>query len=210
MWPVTDLASQPWQPLSIEDIADRFAKVDVDWWIAGGLAIDLFLGWETRSHDDIDIEMFRSDREALFEVFEGWDLHTVSAGASTPWTAGQPLADHVFGIWGRPTPDADWAVEVILADGDTDTWRFRRDPSISLQRSALTQTTVEGIRYCTPEVQLLYKGKQHRPKDDLDMVRCLHRLTSEQRGWLADALAISEPTHPWLTLLANADGIGTN
>lgn len=43
----------------MDEAVERFAAVDVDWWIAGGLAIDLFLGWESRQHDDIDIEMFR-------------------------------------------------------------------------------------------------------------------------------------------------------
>jgi hypothetical protein len=210
MRPMSNLESQPWQPLSLGEVVERFGATEVDWWIAGGLAIDLFLGWETRDHEDIDIEMFRSDRDVLFDVFHGWDLYTVSAGAATSWTAGQNVDDHVFGIWGRPRPGDEWAVEVILADGDADTWRFRRDPSISLERSKLTEASSDGIRYCTPEVQLLYKGKQHRTKDDLDMVRCLHGMTTAQRQWLANALETSEPNHPWLGLIANSLDNGAN
>jgi hypothetical protein len=199
------LDSQPWRPLFIQEVAERFAPFDIDWWIAGGLAIDCFLGWKTREHDDIDIEMFRSDRDTLFEVFRGWDLHTVSAGELTRWTPESEIAESVFGVWGRPSPDDPWAVEVLLADGDATTWRFRRDNSITLPRDQLTARAPDGTRYCTPEVQLLYKGKKHRAKDDADMVRCLHRLTSRQRLWLADALGRSEPTHPWLDLIANAE-----
>lgn len=207
---MTDLDSQPWQPLALAEVAEHFRSTDVDWWIAGGLAIDLFLGWETRPHDDIDIEMFRADREALFEILPDWDLHTVSAGALTRWVSGVTLPDHVFGIWGRPTPESPWAVEVILADGDENTWRFRRDPSISLPRRDLPRESDDGFRYCTPEVQLLYKGKQHRTKDDLDMVRCLHRMTATQLLWLSAALAKSEPDHPWLALIANSRDNDTN
>ena len=48
-----------WEPLTVAQIVDRFAPFDVDWWIAGGRAIDLYLGWETRPHEDVDVEMFR-------------------------------------------------------------------------------------------------------------------------------------------------------
>ncbi|MGI9529519.1 MAG: nucleotidyltransferase domain-containing protein [Acidimicrobiia bacterium] len=191
-----------WQPIGMEEAVERFSAVDVDWWIAGGLAIDLFLGWESRKHDDIDIEMFRRDRDALFDVFPGWELFTVAEGALTPWARGAAIEKPVFGMWGRPSSDQPWAVEVMLADGDGDRWRFRRDPSISMQRSRLTRTSPSGIRYCTPEVQLLYKAKQARPKDDVDFARCMHLMTDEQKDWLADALAIQEPSHPWIDALA--------
>ena len=192
-----------WQPLTINEIVERFEGFDVDWWIAGGHAIDLFLGWETRSHDDVDLEVFRSDREVLFDVFDGWDLHVVSEGELVPWTRGMPLESSVFGVWGRPRRDDAWAVEVILANGNADSWRFRRDPEISLPRSRLT-TEREGVRFCTPEVQLLYKAKRARPKDDIDLARCLHHLTLDQKRWLQAALVRGEPDHPWAAVLESS------
>ena len=185
---------------SLDEILRRFHGFGVDWWIAGGVAIDLFLGWETRRHDDVDIEMFRSDRDVLFDVFEGWDLHVVSEGQLVPWRRGDPIDDAVFGVWGRPNEGSAWAVEVILANGNGDTWRFRRDPSIALPRSRLTAKR-GGIEYCTPEVQLLYKAKRARPKDDVDFARCLHHMTGEQRRWLRNAVAKGEPEHPWIHVL---------
>jgi hypothetical protein len=196
-------------PISVDEVVDRFQRVHVDWWIAGGVAIDRFLDWVTRPHDDIDVEMFRRDREVLFTVFAGWDLHVVSEGSLIPWRSGDALADSVFGVWGRPTVDSPWAVEVMLADGDGDTWRFRRDPSISLPRGRVVRTSRDGVPYCTPEVQLLYKAKRARPKDDVDLARCLHRLTVAQKQWLSDALArdVHGPTpeqHPWRAVLASS------
>lgn len=193
-----------WEPIGLAELTDRFAAVDVPWWIAGGVAIDCFLGWETRAHDDVDVEMFRSDRAALFEVFDGWDLHAMSEGELTPWT-GEPLPPSVFGIWGRRDAGSPWAVEIILADGDTREWRFRRDPTISLPFEQLVRTTPSGLPFCTPEVQLLYKAKRHRPKDDTDLARCLHHLDVSQCRWLADAIARAEPHHPWVAVLANAE-----
>lgn len=191
-----------WKPITLDEAVERFSAVDVDWWIAGGLAIDLFLGWESRHHDDIDIEMFRKDRDSLFDVFPGWELFSMAEGALTPWARGEAIEPPVFGIWGRPSGDAPWAVEVMLADGDGDQWRFRRDPSITMDRSRLTTVSPAGIRYCTPEVQLLYKAKQARPKDDVDFSRCIHLLEDEQKDWLAAALVIQEPDHPWIHALA--------
>ena len=85
-----------WNPITIDEVAERFAPYDVDWWIAGGYAIDLFLGWESRPHDDLDLEMFRTDREVLFDVFDGWELFTVSEGAHTRWHPGEPIEPPVF------------------------------------------------------------------------------------------------------------------
>lgn len=192
-----------WSPLSAADVRERFADAGVPWWTAGGVAIDLFLGWETRPHDDIDVEMLRRDRMVLFDVFSGWDLHAVSEGRLIAWT-GQDLARDVFGIWGRPDPSSAWAVEVMLADGDDTTWRFRRDPEISLPLADLVHVTGVGMPYCTPEVQLLYKAKRNRPKDDADLARCLHRLAPSQCRWLADAIARAQPGHAWIPVLHHA------
>jgi hypothetical protein len=194
-----------WNPLAIPEIRKRLDAFSVPWWIAGGLAIDLFLGWESRAHADVDIEMFRSDREILFDAFEGWDLNLMSGGELTPFHRGQELAPEVFGVWGRPGPAEPWAVEVMLADGDMSEWRFRRDDAIRLPGSQLLDHTDDGVPYCTPEVQLLYKSKMARSKDDIDFARCVHRLTSPQRGWLAAAIARSEPDHPWIRVLRAAD-----
>lgn len=197
--------NEEWQPLTIDHVQDRFAQFDVDWWIAGGHAIDLFVGWVTRPHADIDVEMFRTDREILFEVFAGWELFTVSHGGLMRWNRGANIAPHVFGVWGRPSVGAPWAIEVMLADGDRTCWRFRRDPDISLSGEQLLRTSHNGTPYCTPEVQMLYKSKMARPKDDVDMARVLHRMTSSQRQWLQDAIVRSDPCHPWIELLEMAN-----
>jgi hypothetical protein len=199
-----------WKPLAVPEIGTRFSATSVPWWIAGGLAIDLFLGWRTRPHADVDVEMFRSDRDALFDVFSGWDLQLMSGGELAPFSRGEELAPEVFGVWCRPHPGGPWAVEIMLADGDSTAWKFRRDNEITLPGVQLLKRTPDGVPYCTPEVQLLYKAKMARPKDDIDFARCLHRLTSHQRVWLADAIAISEPDHAWIATLRAANAAPMN
>jgi hypothetical protein len=190
-----------WQPMTIVEVAARFDGSDIDWWIAGGQAIDLFLGWETRPHADLDVEMFRRDRSVLFDIFEGWDFHVASEGSLVPWTDPPELADSIFGIWLRPTPSQPWQVEIMLADGDRSEWKYRRDPGIRMPGERLIARTADGVPYCTPEVQLLYKSKMARPKDDVDLAHCLHHLSEEQRRWLIDAIAKTSTQHPWVGVL---------
>jgi len=194
-----------WNPLTVEEVADRFGPFGVDWWLAGGWAIDCFVGWKTREHADIDVEMFRSDGDVLFDVFDGWELFAVGSGEHARWERREPIPKDVFGIWGRPSAGAPWGIEIILAEGDRSLWRFRRDPEITLEGSSLVKHTSAGIPYCTPEVQLLYKAKQARPKDDVDLTRTLHHMSRSQRVWLAEAIRRGQSHHPWVAVLELVD-----
>jgi hypothetical protein len=190
-----------WVPMSVVEAEAHFARSGIPWWIAGGQAIDLFLGWATRPHDDLDIEMLRSDSAALFDIFEGCELHLVSEDGVWPWTDPADLDDTVFALWVRPGPGTPWRIEILLADGDRDVWRFRSQPSIALAAKDLIMSAPGGLPYSTPEVQLLHKSLQARVKDDVDLARCLHRMDDYQRSWLCDAVSLSSPDHPWIRVL---------
>ncbi|MEV0590446.1 hypothetical protein [Nonomuraea cavernae] len=47
------------------------------------------------------------------------------------------------------------------------------------------------------EVQLLYKAKGTRPKDQADFEAVLPLLSDGQRRWLDEALETEHTTHPW-------------
>ena len=55
-----------------------------------------------------------------------------------------------------------------------------------------------------PEVQLLYKSKSLRPRDEHDFANTLPLLNQERREWLAAALVLTRSDHPWLLLLREA------
>jgi hypothetical protein len=50
-----------WEPLTPEQVAQLLRGVEIPWWIAGGWALDLFMGRQTRAHNDIEISVFRGD-----------------------------------------------------------------------------------------------------------------------------------------------------
>lgn len=56
--------------------------------------------------------------------------------------------------------------------------------------------------HLAPEIQLFYKAKQPRPKDEADFAAVLPFLTQERRRWLSEALAHSFGAHPWQDQLA--------
>jgi hypothetical protein len=83
-----------------------------------------------------------------------------------------------------------------------DTWICRRDSRIRLPRARLVERTGDGIPYAAPEIALLFKAKAVRAKDEEDFASVLPLLESSRRRWLADALRLVHPGHPWLEALA--------
>lgn len=61
----------------------------------------------------------------------------------------------------------------------------------------LRRTDSGGVPHLAPEIQLFFKAKRPRPKDEIDFAAVLPLLTAQQRRWLSDALAYSFGAHPW-------------
>jgi hypothetical protein len=195
---------QPWQP---EEVARFFSTLTVAWWIAGGWALDLFLGSPSREHEDIDVQVLRRDQQEVRTLFGAWDVQEAHPGelsAAWPfreWEAGKPLPPRVHDVWCRPSKTDPWAIQLMIADTVDDQWIFRRDRRIRRPLAAVGQRTSDGIPYLAPEMQLLYKARAPRPKDEADFTHVLPALDQSRRQWLAWALALVHPHHPWLAQL---------
>ena len=59
----------------------------------------------------------------------------------------------------------------------------------------------DGITYLQPQIQLLYKAKGLRAKDQLDFDSTLPHLDEARRHWLRDSLQRTLPGHPWIECL---------
>ncbi|QBD81138.1 aminoglycoside adenylyltransferase [Ktedonosporobacter rubrisoli] len=195
---------QPWQP---EDVARFFSSLTVPWWIAGGWALDLFLGVQTREHEDIDILFLRRDQHEIRALLQGWDVqeaHPELLPGSWPfqeWKRDAPLAASVHDIWCRQHKNAPWALQLMVIDAEQDQWISRRTAQIRGPLSTLGSINEDGIPYLAPEIQLFYKAKGLRPKDEADFARTLPALDGKRREWLAQSLALVHPGHTWLTKL---------
>ena len=192
-----------WAPLSIPQLTHILAAARFPWWVAGGQALDLFLGTTTRHHEDLDVEIFRRDQHQIQGLLAslGWDLHLAASGHLRPWNQGESLTAGATSVWCRPAPEEPWCLQLLLAESDNHHWVFRRNPAIVQPVEAIGRRTAEGVPYLTPMIQLLFKAKNPRPKDIADFHAVLAALPGADRTWLTSALTFTHPGHPWLARL---------
>lgn len=192
----------PWEPATPAEVAALFAGVDAPWWIAGGYAIELAVGRPVRDHSDIDVLLLRRDQLVAQQALAGWEWWAADPpGTLRPWTEGEVLPDDVHDIWCRPGPDRPWRVQLMLDEASGDTWVSRRNPRVQRPVASLGAVTDDGIPYLAPEIQLFYKAKQRRPKDEADFAAALPLLDAVQRAWLTDAITATHGDHLWLGAL---------
>jgi hypothetical protein len=187
-----------WEPASPNEVRDLLSTVDAPWWIAGGWAIEFAVGKAFRPHGDIDVLLLRRDQLAAQHALPGWEWWAADPpGVLRPWATGEILPPEAHDIWCRPSADAPWRVQFMLDEADGDDWVSRRDPRIRRPIAELGRVTADGVPYLAPEIQLLYKAKGTRPKDEHDFRMMAPKLRPAQRQWLRDAITIAYGTHPW-------------
>jgi len=171
---------------------------DIPWAVAGGWALDLFLGRETRDHADLDLAVWRADQHKLQSAAApDWELQVAEDGALRPWTAGEWLSPPIHEIHARRVRHAGGSLELLLNERDETAWIYRRDPEIRRELNCAILTR-DGIPLLAPEIVLLYKSKTPRLTDQADFRVALPALTTEQRDWLRRAIMRSNADHPWL------------
>ena len=192
-----------WQPLTPEEIHKLLTEFRIPWWIAGGWAIDLFVGRETRPHGDTDVLIRRRDQRAIQEYLADWDLHKTQQPGLKPWPRGEFLGPGVNDIWCRPTSDAPWSLQLMLLDTEEDGWVFRRDPAIRGNLASIGRRTASGIPYVGPEIQLLYTAKpEPLDKDQAEFENAVPLLDASACGWLLQCLQHRFPQgHEWIAAL---------
>ena len=62
----------------------------------------------------------------------------------------------------------------------------------------------DGVPYLRPELVLLFKAKNLRPKDDADFTSILPSLGAHATGWLLEAIQLTVPECPWIARLAGS------
>jgi hypothetical protein len=184
--------------MSLADTIETFRGATFRWWISGGLALELHLGRSWRDHDDTDVSLARCDVIKLRSILDGWDIHIASAGQLEPWTGKDIHSDlHQNNLWCRRDINGPWCLDVTICEGDNDFWIFRRDPRIRVPWIDAVLQTADGVPFLAPELQLLFKSKDRREKDDVDALQVIPELGTARRDRLARLL----PTiHPWHNL----------
>jgi hypothetical protein len=195
------MAEYKWLPLEPREAAKLLEGLSVPWWIAGGWAIDLFLGRRTRTHADTDIALLRGTEPALAGCLPSWDIQIAHEGGFIPWDGG-PMERPYHQFLARPGAESPWATEFMLEEHADDVWVYRRDARVTLSIAALGRKTVDGVPYICPEVALLYKARgKGIERNAADFESAVAALSPKARGWLLDALLIAHPGHAWIERL---------
>jgi hypothetical protein len=179
--------------------AGYFAGCHLPWFIAGGWAIDLWLGQVTRPHDDVDVAVFRRDQRLVRGLFPGWSWWKILPGSRggdrVPWGEQEWLELPVHEIHGGDDRGAE--LELLLQESDDWHWRFRRDQRVQMPLGDVGLRSASGIPILRPEIVLLYKAKKARARDEADFASARSTLSDSQVAWLVDALDCCYPDHPW-------------
>jgi hypothetical protein len=190
-----------WDHIPLGELVGLLEGLTAPWWIAGGYAIDAFAGSGRREHDDIDFSAFHRDQLAVQEHLTAWELQCADPpGTLRQWMRGETLAPQIHDIWARRDAEDAWRFQLMLNPGGPEGLVFRRDARISAPLEEATFVK-DGVRYLSPEWQLLFKSRGLRAKDEKDFEDCLPLMSWEQRTWLRAQLKLTSPGHDWLTRL---------
>jgi len=189
-----------WRP---EKIARLLDGVEIPWYVAAGWAIELFLGGQRREHEDIEIAVPNSRFDELVEAFNGFEIFVITGPAQAmPLEQARDQLATTHQTWFLEPETGAWRFDVFREPSDGETWICRRDPQIRLPYDEVIEWSSDGIPYGRPEIVLLFKAKhsaQSKNQQDFDAV--LPVLDVERRRWLAAALELVHPGHPWLAEL---------
>lgn len=184
-------------------VSELLAPCPQKWWVAGGWAIDGFLGEVTRDHKDVDVAILQQD-EAAFrqhlsqQDWEAWPGMGDGQTLSQPLDPSDQLPPGTKVLLCRPSSAEDWAFEFLLNKADGLDWIFMYHEAVRMPLDRLGGTGEHGTPLLNPEIVLLYKAKNRRDKDEHDFIHAVPRLSDEARLWLATSIAIVHPGHPWL------------
>jgi hypothetical protein len=184
-----------------QKIAALMQNFQSDWFIAGGWAIDLYLGEISRLHDDIEIAVFRRNQTDLQKYLSDWVLQKVENSALSVWNRNEFLKLPVHEIHCYHETYEPQSFEVLLNERDDDKWIYRRNERVTKSLTDIYLTTDSDIKFLRSEIVLLYKSKNPRAKDEQDFESVVNYLDIKSKKWLAHALTICDLKHHWLQKL---------
>ena len=87
----------------------------------------------------------------------------------------------------------------MIMDEIEGAWVYRKNHKINSPKTSVFSCFKDDVPALKPEIQLLYKSKNPREKDELDFSKTIPTLEKDQRRWLSDCLQLCYPKgHPWL------------
>jgi hypothetical protein len=188
-----------WQPYQPGQLQALLQDKPVRYWFAGSHALALFVGGHYRAHADLDIVILRADQTRFQQALKGFSFYAADPpGSLRPWRLSEFLLKPINDVWVKEHLDEPFVFQIMFLDTVADRWLFKRDPAITGLISEFGLRTPQDYPIIRPEIQLLYKAKTVREKDQQDFRVCLPRLNRAQKQWLKEALERVHPEHDWI------------
>lgn len=192
-----------WDPLDPPGVRALLEGFGRPWWLVGGWALEAFTG-ARREHEDLDVSILAVDVPALrAHLGADWTVWSNLSGVLRPlndWYP-EPQAPDAQ-LWVRRSAHEPWVLDVPTTPDREGLWTNKRLPDHVAPVEEVTWLTDDGMRCLRPEIVLLFKGAQDRPKDRRDLEVAWPLLDDGARSWLREALpAAYGPDHAWLRLL---------
>lgn len=173
-----------WDPLELAAVQEILRKAEFDWWIAGGFAVELFVGRSFRSHEDLDLFMLHRDHLKIRKHFPGWEIWEARQGKLSLWHENEALDASCHTLWLREKGTSSWKLEIMLDESHEEEWVSRRCKKVRLPLSELKPQS----HVLPAMIQLYYKAKNPRPKDRKDWEMAWPLLSEEEKTWLKWAI----------------------
>lgn len=197
-----------------------------DYAFCGGHALDMFLGYESRVHGDIDICAFWEDRDKIIEymISQGYKVYEMLGGGRAHPITGTSnlirLKKNIFccledcplvktypieedgNCWmeffhvGQTKLDY---IEFLFNNKSDSRFEYVRNPEITLELDKAICFS-DDIPYLAPEIILLYKSTDiDRQGYQQDFELAYKAMSDEQKQWLQSALKREFPNgHKWI------------
>jgi hypothetical protein len=130
-----------WHPW---DFAARMEGAGFPWFVAGGWAIDLFLGKRTHDHEDLEIAVAYSFFESLLLRFPEFDFWVPQGEHKLTPMNTETLAGESHQTWAYDRSAQVWRFDVFREPHDGDTWICRRDASIRRPYPDVFEVSADG------------------------------------------------------------------
>ena len=212
--------------LLLKEAVELLDGQNFEYAICGGFAVDLFLGYESRKHGDIDILAYWNDRNAiiLYMQSKGYEVYEMLGGGKAHHITDINVQKyekrnifcmmkdcelvHLYPTDEQEIYDIEFIhigqtklnfIEFLFNHKDETYFLYARNKEIKreLNKAILYEN---GTRYLAPELLLLYKSTDtERDGYQQDFELSISKMSQEQKQWLNSSLKIMNPDgHKWL------------
>ena len=212
----------------IEQAKQTFKTWGIEWAICGGMAIDIFLGEETRKHYDLDLFVFWSDKRKIVELMlkDDWRVFEacgngvvqellIAAEATEnhrnlfcfkrdePRVSLECISERKYRFQFEEREQTEFTyIEFLFNTKDKDYFYYVDQSNIKreLSKTIIHQNETP---YLSPEVVLLYKSNyvddRSVGKHDNDFNNTVLHIDMGQKKWLRESIhRLHNGNHKWL------------